>query len=476
MNKYSDIPKEKCDVFLVGAGIMCATLGTLFKKLQPNWKIIISERQPRCAEESSAALNNAGTGHAGYCELNYTPEDTDAFMGINITKAVKVNKSFQKSLEFWKHMVEHNGLDKDFYTTTPHISFVHGQENVDYLSKRYDALIMNDAFVDMAYSDDRKTLESWMPLVMQGRDSNIPVAATMMENGLDIDFGKLTKELIHYLNINDATIRYNQEVIDLYQENGKWNIIQQGKNTGYLTRIETNFLFIGAGGAAITLLEKSKIPEAKGYGGFPVSGQWLICDNPEVVSQHEAKVYGKPSIGAPPMSTPHLDTRTINGKKCLLFGPYAGLSTKFLKKGHWLDFFKSIRLSNIGVMLDAGARNISLTRYLISELFKTKSSRFKVLQDYYPNAKKEDWKLAVAGQRVQVIKKENGKGVIEFGTEIVSSADGSLAALLGASPGASTSVKAMLDVLDKCFKDKEYYAEWQTKINEIIPSHNGIRI
>lgn len=471
MNKYSDIPKEKCDVFLVGAGIMSATLGTLFKKLQPNWKIIISERQPRCAEESSATLNNAGTGHAGYCELNYTPEDVDAFMGINITKAVKVNKSFQKSLDFWKYMIEHNGLDKDFYTTIPHISFVQGQENIDYLAKRYDALIMNDAFVDMSFSRDRKTLESWMPLVMQGRDVNIPVAATMMENGLDIDFGKLTKELIHYLDINNTTIKYYQEVIDLYKENGKWNIIQQSIPTGNLTCIETDFLFIGAGGASITLLEKSKIPEGKNYGGFPVSGQWLICDNQKIVQQHKAKVYGKPSIGAPPMSTPHLDIRTINGKECLLFGPYAGFSTKFLKKGSWMDFFKSIKFSNIGVMLDAGARNLSLTKYLISELFKGNRARFKVLQDYYPNAKKEDWKLSIAGQRVQVIKKEHGKGVIEFGTEIVTSADGSLACLLGASPGASTSVKAMLDVIDTCFKDTIHYSIWKTKLQQMIPTY-----
>lgn len=469
MNKYSDIPKFECDAFLIGAGIMSATLGTLLNQLQPNWKIIISERQPRGAEESSAALNNAGTGHAGYCELNYTPEDTNG--DIDITKAVKVNKSFQKSKEFWEYLNIHNGLLKDFYTTTPHISFVHGQENVDYLLKRYKAMIKNEAFSDMLYTTETQTLKSWMPLVMRGRNTSVPIAATMMKDGMDIDFGKLTKSLLLSLSVNGVIFNYNQEVIDLYKENGKWNIIQKGRLTGNLTRTETDFLFIGAGGASITLLEKSGIPEGKGYGGFPVSGQWLICDNQKIVKQHKAKVYGKPSVGAPPMSVPHLDTRTIDGRECLLFGPYAGFSTKFLKKGNWKDFFKSIKLSNIGVMLDAGARNFPLTKYLMSELFKGNRARFKVLQDYYPNANKEDWKLATAGQRVQVIKKENGKGVIEFGTEIVTSADGSLACLLGASPGASTSVKAMLEVIETCFKDTTYFPAWKVKLEEMIPTH-----
>lgn len=472
MNKYSELPSEHCNVFLIGAGIMSATLGTLLNELQPDWKIVISERQLHGAEESSAALNNAGTGHAGYCELNYTPMDING--DIDTTKAIKVNKSFAKSKELWDYLITHNGLINNFYTTTPHISFVHGQENVDYLRKRYDALIKNEAFRDMSFTTNIKTLEAWMPLVMKGRNSSEPIAATMMEDGLDVDFGNLTKNLLTSLRFKGVIFNYNHEVIDLYKENGKWNVIEKARFSGNITRTETDFLFIGAGGASITLLEKSRIPEAKGYGGFPVSGQWLICDNPEIVEQHDAKVYGKPSVGAPPMSVPHLDTRTINGKKCLLFGPYAGFSTKFLKKGSWMDFFKSIRLSNIGVMLDAGARNLPLTKYLMSELFKGPKARFKVLQDYYPNAKQEDWKLAVAGQRVQVIKKENGKGVIEFGTEIVSSADGSLACLLGASPGASTSVKAMLDVIDTCFKDKSYYSTWKYKLEEMIPTYKNI--
>lgn len=463
--KYSKLPKVECDAFLIGAGIMSTTLGALLKQLKSNWKIMIGERLQDSGLESSSSLNNAGTGHAGYCELNYTPEDKDG--SIDIKKALKVNASFEKSKEFWEYLISKGEIKADFFTSVPHMNFVSGEKDVTYLKKRYDALVTHKSFDTMEYTTDTDVIEKWIPLVMKGRDKSIPVAATRIL-GLDVDFGKLTKYLAAYLHRNDIQIKHNQDVIDLYKENGKWNVIQKDVFTETLTRIETNFLFIGAGGAAISLLEKSGIPEGKGYGGFPVSGEWLICDNQDVVSQHDAKVYGKPITGSPPMSVPHLDTRVINGRKCLLFGPYAGLSTKFLKNGSFMDFFKSIRFSNIGTMLDAGIRNIPLTKYLMSELFKTKSARFKVLQSYYPTANKKDWNLAVAGQRVQIIKSENGKGVIEFGTEIVSSSDGSIAALLGASPGASTAVKIMLDLVEKCLDVDD---DIQYKISEIFPTY-----
>lgn len=468
-NKYQDLPKTETDAFLIGAGIMSSTLASILIELYPNWKIQISERLTNGGLESSASLNNAGTGHSGYCELNYTPEDADG--NIDITKALKVYKAFNKSKEFWGYLIRKGAIKEDFYTTTQHISFVTGQKNVEYLYKRYRTMILETAFENMRFVNKPDGLIRHLGnLIMDGRDHSIPYAATLHEGG-DIDFGKLTKYLIQHLHDIGVDIRENQEVIDLYKTDDKWNIIQKNTITGTLTRIETKFVFIGAGGAAITLLEKSGIPEANGYGGFPVSGEWLICDKPEIVEQHKGKVYGRPSVGSPPMSTPHLDVRFIDGKKVLLFGPYAGMSTKFLKNGKWTDFFKSIRLSNIGVMLDAGARNLGLTKYLISELFKSKNGRFKMLQEYYPKAKQEDWKPAIAGQRVQVIKKVNGKGVIEFGTEIVSSEDGSLACLLGASPGASTSVNIMIGLLDKCFVLDE---EAKTKLSEMIPSYTCI--
>lgn len=466
-NKYKDLPKSECDAFLIGAGIMSTTLATLLKFIYPNWKIQISERSERCGQESSASLNNAGTGHAGYCELNYTPEDSQG--NIDITKAVKVNEEFEKSLDFWEFLFRGGYINNDFIKPTQHVSFVHGLENVNYLRKRWMAMKENENFSDMQFTSDAKEIAEWLPLVMKGRNPNEPVAATRSSWGTDVDYGRLTTYLVDHLSFESVEISENQEVIDLYKENGKWNIIQKNIITDTITRIETNFVFIGAGGASITLLEKSGIPEGKGYGGFPVSGEWLICDNPAIVKQHRAKVYGRPSAGSPPMSTPHLDIRNINGKKCLLFGPYAGMSTKFLKDGKWTDFFKSIRLSNIGVMLDAGARNLPLTKYLMKELFKSKYGRFKVLQEYYPKAKEEDWKPAIAGQRVQVIKKEDGKGVIEFGTEVVSSEDGSLACLLGASPGASTSVNIMLDLINKCFKTDN---DIQIQLSKMIPSYN----
>lgn len=465
MNKYKDIPKTNTDTFLIGAGIMSTTLAVLLKELKPDMKIMITERLSDAGLESSHSLNNAGTGHAGYCEMNYTPEDIDG--NIDISKAIKVNKAFEKSKDFWDYLMRMNKIKSDFLNRVPHMNFVSGEDNVLYLKKRYETLRTNKAFEKMEFTTDVETIKKWIPLVMNGRDLSIPVAATRIV-GFDVDFGKLTKNLVNYLRDTDTIITYTKEVIDLYKENGKWNIIQKDMFSDKLSRIECDFVFIGAGGAAITLLEKSGIPEAKGYGGFPVSGEWLICSNPEIVSQHFAKVYGRPSIGSPPMSVPHLDTRIINNRKCLLFGPYAGLSTKFLKNGSWLDFFKSIRLSNIGIMLDAGLRNIPLTKYLMSELFKNKSARFKVLQSYYPNANSRDWKLEVAGQRVQVIKKENGKGTIEFGTEIVSSQDGSIAALLGASPGASTAVKIMLDVVERCIDVDD---DIQYNIMKIFPNY-----
>ena len=447
-SQYIHLKKTETDAFLIGAGIMSTTLATLLVELFPDWKIQISERRNSGAQESSSSLNNAGTGHSGYCELNYTPEDANG--NIDISKAINVHKAFSKSEEFWQYLIDAGKIKNDIHTITKHISFVAGTKNVDYLQRRWETMKESKEFEDLEYYYKQEDLFKQIPLMMEGRNGDIPCAITV-HDGYDIDYGKITKYLIQNLHEHNVEINKSYEVIDLYKVGNKWNVIQQNLDTKELSKIETNFVFIGAGGAAITLLEKSEIPEAKGYAGFPVSGEWLICDNQEVVEKHFSKVYGRPSVGSPPMSTPHLDLRTINGKKCLLFGPYAGMSTKFLKHGSWTDFFKSIRLNNIGVLLDAGARNLGLTKYLMKELFKSKAGRFNVLKEYYPNANPKDWKTSIAGQRVQVIKRVNGKGVIEFGTELVTSKDGSLACLLGASPGAATSVKVMVDLLESCF-------------------------
>jgi len=231
------------------------------------------------------------------------------------------------------------------------------------------------------------------------------------------------------------------------------------------------FVFIGGGGGSLPLLQKTGIPESKHIGGFPVSGLFMVCNNPEVVEQHHGKVYGKAKVGAPPMSVPHLDTRYIGGRKALLFGPFAGFSPKFLKTGSNMDLITSVKPDNVITMLAAGVKEMALTKYLIEQLMLSHEKRMEELREFIPNAKSEDWDTVVAGQRVQVIKdtEAGGKGTLQFGTEVVSAADGSIAALLGASPGASTAVHVMLEVMEKCFPERMF--EWKSKINEMIPSY-----
>nr|WP_226999093.1 malate:quinone oxidoreductase [Flavisolibacter tropicus] len=461
------------DVVLIGAGIMSATLGMLLKQLQPNLTIEIFERLNSAAAESSDAWNNAGTGHSAFCELNYTPEKEDG--SIDTKKAVKIAESFEVSKQFWAHLVENNiiKLPKTFIHPIPHMSFVWGEKNVNYLRKRYDALQECHLFREMVYSEDPQQIEEWVPLVMDGRESEGPVAATKMDLGTDVNFGALTHSIFDCLTKREGVgLHFDHEVLDIDKEDGLWHIRVKNEETGNKHTVQAKFVFIGAGGGSLPLLLKSGIPEAKGYGGFPVSGQWLRCTNEEVIQQHLAKVYGTAAVGSPPMSVPHLDTRWIKGKRELLFGPYAGFTTKFLKNGSVLDLFKSIKLSNIRPMLSAGIHNIPLTKYLIEQVRLTPEARLDALQEYYPEAEMEDWKLEEAGYRVQVIKKDEEEGgILEFGTEVVSATDGSIAALLGASPGASTAVSIMLDLLQRCFPEKAKTKEWQTKLQQMIPSY-----
>ncbi|UFH51954.1 malate:quinone oxidoreductase [Spirosoma sp. KNUC1025] len=466
------------DVILIGAGIMSATLGVLLKELQPDITIDIYERLDSAAAESSDAWNNAGTGHLAFCELNYTPEKEDG--SIDGSKAIKIAESFEQSKQFWAYLVEKGFLSDapNFIRSIPHMSFVWGDENVAYLRKRYDVLQQNYLFHGMQYSEDRDQLTDWIPLVMQDRDPNQPVAATRMDIGTDVNFGALTRAMFRRLyDMPGVHLYFAHEVRDIWRSKslGGWKIRVENVTTNQVRDVQTEFIFIGAGGGSLRLLEKSDIPESRGFGGFPVSGQWLKCVNPDVIKQHQAKVYGKASVGAPPMSVPHLDTRMIEGKRELLFGPYAGFSTKFLKSGSYMDLPKSIQLSNMAPMLMAGLHNIPLTRYLIQQVMQSPEDRLNALREYYPDAKMEDWELEIAGQRVQVIKKDEDEGgVLEFGTEVVSAADGSIAALLGASPGASTAVSIMLDLLKRCFPEQLKTEVWQQKLKDMIPSYGQV--
>jgi len=462
------------DVVLVGAGIMSATLGVLLKELQPELSIEIFESLHRVALESSDAWNNAGTGHAALCELNYTPQRVDG--SVDCSKAIGINESFQISLQLWSYLVERNRIvmPENFIRSVPHLSFVKGEADCDYLRKRHAELTLNHLFEGMEFSDKPEKLRDWMPLVMQNRDDHEPVAATRTADGTDVNYGALTRGMMEYLSTLDGvTLHLNHEVSNIERnKDNSWRIEVKDKITTNKRSINTNFVFLGAGGGALPLLQKSGIPEGKGFGGFPISGQWLRCTNPELIEQHNAKVYGKASVGAPPMSVPHLDTRMIDGEKGLLFGPFAGFTTKYLKNGSLLDFPLSMKPDNMIPMTAAGLRNIPLTTYLIGQVLQSPRDRLDALRDFIPDAKLEDWTLEHAGQRVQVIKKDPKKGgTLQFGTEVICAADGSLSALLGASPGASTSVSIMLTLLDNCFPEKIVSGEWKSKLEEMIPSY-----
>lgn len=464
--------QKTTDVILIGAGAMSATLGALLKELAPEWEITVFEKLASAGEESSNEWNNAGTGHSALCEMNYTVKKPDGSM--DISKAIKINEQFQLSRQFWSYLVNRQLIShpEEFIMPLPHVSMVQGDENIAFLKQRYESMIQNPLFQGMEYTDDPQKLAEWLPLVMEGRTPGEPIAATKIDTGTDVNFGALTRMLFEHLQKQNVEVHYKHMVKDLKRTtDGLWEVKVQDMISNKQSSYAAKFVFIGGGGGSLHLLQKSGIPEGKGIGGFPISGLFMVCNNPEVVEKHFAKVYGKAKVGAPPMSVPHLDTRFIDGKKTMLFGPFAGFSPRFLKTGSLLDLITSVKPHNVLTMICSGLKELSLVKYLIQQLLLSDEKRLKDLQDFVPTAKLEDWEIVVAGQRVQVIKdtEEGGKGTLQFGTEVVNAADGSIAALLGASPGASTAVYVMLEVLTKCFP--QYIQQWEPKIKEMIPSY-----
>jgi malate dehydrogenase (quinone) len=462
------------DVVLIGAGIMSSTVGVFLKELEPSFSIAMFETLQDAALESSEAWNNAGTGHAANCEMNYTPERADG--SVDISEALRVNVEFDLSRQFWTYLVKKGAVadPRSFIHPVPHMSFVHDAGNVAFLRKRYAAMSAHHCFEGMEYSESRGQIADWVPLVMEGRAADEPVAITRIISGTDVDYGALTHHLVHHLVAQPGcSVHYKTRVTNLVRaENKRWRVEVQDLDSGEMRSVTAKFVFIGAGGGALPLLQKSGIPEGHGYGGFPVSGIWMRCDDPAINKRHHAKVYGKAAVGSPPMSVPHLDTRVIGEQHSLLFGPYAGFSSKFLKHGSLLDLVESVRPGNVKPLLSVARDNFDLTEYLVEQVLQSESHRLSALDQYYPKAEPKDWRLQVAGQRVQIIKPDVKRGgLLEFGTELVGAPDNSLVALLGASPGASTAAFIAISVLQKCFAGELTGQAWLPKLKEMIPSY-----
>lgn len=469
-NKLPASSGDEVDVVLIGAGVMSATLGVLLKELEPSWSQVLFERLDQPAKESSSPWNNAGTGHSALCELNYTPEKNGK---VDVTKAKLINEQFQVSRQLWTSLIENGTLTdpKEFINPVDHTTFAQGPEQMAFMRRRYEALEKEPLFHGQELIEDPDRFAEYLPLMSEGRDFSKPVSAIRNPNGTDVNFGALTKQYLAALSDMGTEIRYGHEVTGLKRDGSKWIVTVKNLHTKDVRTLVANFVFVGAGGDALPLLQKARINEIRGFGGFPVSGQWLRCTNEEVIAKHDAKVYGKASVGTPPMSVPHLDTRVIDGKRGLLFGPYAGWKMKFLKNGNNLDLIKSLRPANLPSMMGVGVQEMGLTKYLITEVLKDFDARIESLREYVPNARPEDWELIVAGQRVQVIKPMKAPvfGTLEFGTAVINSWDGTIAGLMGASPGASIAPAVMISLIERCFG--RHMGKWAPKLKELVPSY-----
>lgn len=461
---------QRFDVILIGGGVMSTTLGTILKELQPEWEIALFEKLDGAGQESSDPWNNAGTGHAALCELNYTPRGDDG--KISTAKAQGINEQFHVSRQLWSHWVENGtvGSPRTFINALPHISFVWGEDNQQYLRDRYEAMRAEPLFSDIEHTEDLSTLSEWAPLLTQGRDEDQPIAASKFDNGTDVDFGSLTRQLASHLDTSGVDLRYGHEVTDISRgADGRWDVKVKSSSGGEKFTASARFVFVGGGGGALGLLQSAGIDEIRGFGGFPVSGKFLRATDASTAEQHNAKVYGLASVGAPPMSVPHLDTRYVEGRRTLMFGPYAGFSTNFLKAGSITDLPFSVRPHNLLPMLQVGKDNTDLVTYLVKEVTKSRAKKIEELHRFFPEAESDSWELITAGQRVQVMKKnDDGKGVLQFGTELVSAGDGSIAGLLGASPGASTAPSIMFRLLERCFPAQ--MDTWRPKLEAMVPS------
>lgn len=448
---------------------MSATLGTLINQLEPTWSIGLFENLDQAGLESSSPWNNAGTGHSALCELNYTAAKADG--SVDPAKAIGINEQFQISRQFYAWAVENKRVaGNGFINALPHMSFVIGEDHSKYLQTRYDALKPNVLFDELEITNDLDTINEWTPLVAKGRDQSQKVAASRVVSGTDVDFGRLTADLTNSLGAAGASINFGHKVKNLKRDGAGWELTVKDKASGAVKTVKAKFVFVGAGGGALPLLQKSGIDEIKGFGGFPVSGQFLRCTDETIINQHHAKVYGQASVGAPPMSVPHLDTRFVDGKRSLMFGPYAGFSMNFLKSTGQMDLPLSLRPHNIIPMLAVAKDNMDLTTYLIKEVLKSRAKKDLSLAEYFPQADGSKWELITAGQRVQVIKKDAKKGgVLQFGTEVITSSDGTISGLLGASPGASTATPIMIGLLSRCFPKQ--FAGWESKLKDIVPSY-----
>lgn len=464
------------DVILIGGGIMSASLGVMLKRLAPELSLTLYEANLEPGMEASNAWNNAGTGHAGICELYMTPREGPGGK-VAVAKAIRVCAQYERSLQFWAYAVREGLVEgaRDFINPMAHMSFVRTAEQVAYLAERASRLAEHHFFRSMEMTGDREKVGEWAPLLTAGRRDSVPLGASRMASGTEVDFGSLASKLCDWLGRQPGGgVLTRHRVVGLERSSAGWRVQVENSETGERFRDEGKFVFVGAGGGSLRLLQMAGIGESKGYGGFPVGGQWLVCSNPEVVDRHHAKIYGQAAMGTTPgMALPHLDTRIIRGERSVLFGPFAKLTTRFLgQAGSPLDLPRSIRPDNLSTLLHSGIHNLHLVRYMLRQGTQGMAARLDTLRTFYPEANADDWILIDAGIRVQVVKKVAGRGSsIHFETEILTNRDRSVCALLGASPGASISADLMYGVVRRCFPRLVETGEAAARMEEMLPGH-----